>query len=393
MHRATVLLLTFVLAAASCREVRPGSLDARFELVDAFPGTERFLRPLVFTACAPGGRDHVVAEQAGLVWTFELERANGAPRAPRAGERRVFLDLTADVTTRGNEEGLLGLAFHPRFPDDPRVFVYYSPVETSCTRLSAFTVASRAPLAADPSSERVLLEIEQPYANHNGGALAFGPDGWLHVGVGDGGSQGDPGERAQDPRELLGKVLRIDVDHAEAPLAYGVDRAPPFPEGRPEVWALGLRNPWRFAFDDAGRLWCGDVGQDRFEEVVVLTRGANGGWPRREGLELYRSEGPRGPGAPIDPALVYDHDEGESITGGIVYASERLPALRGAFLFADYLSGRVWWTETRGDGPRAKHALANAPSVASFGTDAWGEPYLCCFDGRIRTLVPAPSPR
>lgn len=406
MHLARLvnaLTLAVTLALAACQDARPRALESTFELVTLFPERERFLRPLWFGATGPGAREHVVAEQGGLIWTFDLARdENGGVQA---SEPRELLDLSDAVTTRGNEEGLLGVAFHPRFAENGRLFLYYSPREKRVTRLVELHARSRSPLELDAASERTLLEIDQPFSNHNGGALAFGPDGMLYIGVGDGGSAGDPHENAQDIRSLLGKVLRIEIDVAKVDVAsadhasderrYAIPADNPFVEqdgARGEIWALGLRNPWRFAFDVDGRLWCGDVGQDEWEEVDVVARGGNYGWPRREAFAEFREQGRRGPGELLDPLLAYSHREGKSITGGIVYRGTRVPSLAGRYVFADYDSHRVWAVPTDARSPaelaKARNQIAVAPSVSSFGTDAWGELYLCCFDGRVRALLP-----
>lgn len=389
------LLVVAASALVACQDARPRALEAQFELVELLPERERFLRPLWFGATGPGAREHVVVEQAGLIWTFDLardERGN-----VRASEPRELLDLSAAVTTRGNEEGLLGLAFHPRFAENGRVFLYYSPREKRVTRLVELHAPSRSPLALDEASERTLLEIDQPYSNHNGGALLFGPDGKLYLGVGDGGAAGDPHEKAQDLRSLLGKVLRIDVDRATEEQRYAVPDDNPFADStehdgaRGEIWALGLRNPWRMAFDVDGRLWCGDVGQDAYEEVDIVERGGNYGWPRREAFVEFRPqgrEGKRGPGKLLDPLLAYPHREGKSITGGLVYRGKRVPSLAGKYVFADYESNRVWAIPADARDGTGREQIAVAPSVSSFGTDAWGELYLCCFDGRVRAVVP-----
>jgi glucose/arabinose dehydrogenase len=384
-------ILILMLAAGSCAGQKPQSLDASLQILPAFPEHPRWRRPLYFGACSPAtskdaAMEHVVAEQGGRVHVFTLDRSG------RAGEPGLFLDLSDAVTTRGNEEGLLGLAFHPRFAENGRCFAYYSAADRACTRLSEFATRRRGHLEADPASERALLEIDQPYSNHNGGQLAFGPDGMLYVGVGDGGSAGDPQNHAQDPGSLLGKILRVDVDAWRSKSDTLVPADNPFAGqggARGEVWALGLRNPWRFSFDPlTGALWAGDVGQDAWEEVDVVEAGGNYGWPLKEGCADFDRRRRRGPGDLREPALAYSHRDGQSITGGFVYRGEGLPSLRGQYVFADYMSARVWSVDAEHPSGRRRE-LARISSVSSFGLDAWGELVILSFDGRLYRFAPA----
>ena len=243
-----------------------------------------------------------------------------------------FLNI-GDRLTAGGERGLLGLAFHPDFPDDPRFFVNYTDLEGD-TVVSSFTAEAGAD-RADGDSEVVLLRIDQPYPNHNGGALAFGPDGYLYISTGDGGSGGDPHDNGQRMDTLLGKILRIDVDGGSGDARYAVPPDNPFvdqSDALPEIWHLGLRNPWRMSFDrETGDLWIGDVGQGSWEEVDVAragTGGLNFGWNRVEGFECFEGDSCDDP-AYTPPVTAYSHDFGCSVTGGVVYRGTAQPLLAG----------------------------------------------------------------
>lgn len=306
-----------------------------------------------------------------------LAQQSGRVLALRPGRApRVVLDLGDRVRVRG-EQGLLGLAFAPA---GDRLYVHYSDVESGDTVVDEFAVTDGRP---DPASRRTVLTVPQPQANHNGGQLAFGPDGLLHVGLGDGGGQDDtgpghaPGGNAQSPRSLLGKILRIDPEPVgRAP--YTVPGDNPFADGggRPEVFVLGLRNPWSFSFDaTTGDLWVADVGGSRFEEVTRLTPdvapGANLGWNRYEGPERHRDEDVAGT---VMPQLALSHDDGYcSVIGGAVVRTPSLPALQGWFVSSDYCEGTIRAARIRADGTTRRRDLgASLPSVTAFGTSADG---------------------
>jgi glucose/arabinose dehydrogenase len=316
---------------------------------------------------------------------FVLEQA-GRIRIIQDGSLVVapFLDLTSKVES-GGETGLLGLAFHPSFSSNGRFFVYYTQrVSTQLQSVfSEYVVSGSNPNQADAASERILLVVDQPFDNHNGGQLAFGPDGFLYIGLGDGGSGGDPLLNGQSLQTLLGKILRIDVDGAFAPgKQYAIPQDNPFslPDGLPEIWAYGLRNPWRFSFDRmTGTLFAGDVGQDSFEEVDLLTKGGNFGWNKMEGSHCYPPGRSCSSAGLIPPIMEYAHDAsgGQSIIGGFVYRGTEIPGLVGHYLFGDLLSGNIWagdqdssgnWSHT----PVLTHNL----TVSSFGQDAAGELYV-----------------
>ena len=285
------------------------------------------LRPIVLTHAGDGSGRVFVADQHGVVHVVAND--------PAATETSLFLDITDRVryNDKSNEEGLLGLAFHPKFRQTGELFAFYTPRDESGVNVvSRFRAAPGDPTRADPATEERLLKIEKPFWNHDGGTIAFGPDGMLYITHGDGGSGNDPFDNGQSLASLLGTILRIDVDRRDPGKAYAIPKDNPFvnTEGaRPEIWAYGFRNVWRMAFDPkTGRLWAGDVGQNLYEEIDIVERGGNYGWNRREGLHPF---GPRGTGPRkglTDPIWEYNHDVGRSITGGTVYRGKRLPETR-----------------------------------------------------------------
>lgn len=328
--------------------------------------------PLFATGAGDGSGRLFVVEQGGRIRIVRDGRLVPEP----------FLDIR-DRVRSGGEQGLLGLAFHPDFgPAEDRFYVNYT--DRAGDTVVAEYRRSADPDRADPASERVLLRIDQPFANHNGGMLAFGPDGRLYVGTGDGGSAGDPLDAGQRLDTLLGKLLRIDPEPGSGG-PYRVPSDNPFvgrAGARGEIWAFGLRNPWRFAFDRrTGQLWIADVGQGRYEEVNRapdgLGRGANYGWARMEGRHCYPSgEGCARPGFVL-PVAEYDHSLGCSVTGGYVYRGTRFPSLVGVYLFGDYCSGRLWGVASGGPDEQEPVLLAETGrTISSFGEDDAGELYL-----------------
>lgn len=303
-------------------------------------GNIRPLRIMELTYAKGAGAELFAAAQSGLIFKFENK--------PDVSESTMLLDLTEKVAQwngpGGNEEGLLGLALHPKFTENGQLFVYYTAAGDHRTVVSRFQHADGK---IDPASEFVIFEAEQPFQNHNGGSIEFGPDGYLYIGTGDGGLRNDPKINGQNLSSPLGKVLRIDIDSDSVDGRYGIPADNPFvglDGARPEIYAYGFRNPWRIAFDsESGRLWCGDVGQELWEEVNVVTKGGNYGWSRREGSYPFGNKPQPGePGEMISPVWEYDHTTGKSITGGRVYHSSRIPSLQGKYVYADYVTGAIW---------------------------------------------------
>jgi glucose/arabinose dehydrogenase len=288
-----------------------------------------------------------------------------------------FLDIQERVNDGANEQGLLGLAFHPRYAENGYFFVNYTGANDE-TVIARFSVTSD-PNRADPASEKVILTIDQPYRNHNGGDLAFGPDGYLYVGMGDGGSAGDPEQRAQNPQSLLGKMLRLDVDNGDP---YGIPTDNPFVtrgDVALEIWAYGLRNPWRFSFDRAtGDLYIADVGQNAIEEVNIQPAdsagGENYGWDFLEGSQPFEGAAPADT---VLPVAEYARGDGCSVTGGYVYRGAALPELNGVYFFGDYCSGLIWSLQRDAAGAWRRATFGETDfNIGSFGEDAAGELYV-----------------
>jgi len=331
---------------------------------------------------APGdaGRWYVV-EKAGRVQVLD--------NRPDAARSEVFADIRARVQARHSESGLLGMAFHPDFARNGQVFLSYTTHGAPLvSRVSRF-LSRDGGRTLDPGTETVLLELPQPYANHNGGQIGFGPDGFLYIGLGDGGAGGDPHGHGQDVDTLLGAMLRIDVDKGQ-PYAIPPDNLFAGGGGRPEIYAWGLRNPWRWSFDRAtGELWVGDVGQNAWEEIDKVVRGGNYGWAIREGAHCYGASRCRTVGL-VDPVAEYGHDQGCSVTGGHVYRGKAIPALQGAYLYGDFCSGRIW-ALCQGKGP-PRLLMNTGLNIASFAEGLDGEVYVLEFGekGAVYRLVVAP---
>lgn len=324
-----------------------------------------------------------IAEQGGVIW-----RVQGA-------QVTKLIDLSPRVSTRHNEEGLLGLTHAPSFPIDPRLFIYYSARAPRRSVLAELTLSEKLDEVKEITE---LLSIPQPYGNHNGGALAFGPDQRLYVALGDGGAGGDPHNHGQDRSTLLGSILRLDVSQRGRAVA---PRDNPFINRagiRPEIWAYGLRNPWRISFDhERGDLWVGDVGQNRYEEVNIVRAGDNLGWRLREGRADYQNNVASDPQALseksrdrlVEPVAVYDRSQGISITGGYVYRGAN-QAQRGQYIYADFATGRVWSLNAeravRGQAVQPRQVAQVKLNIASFAEDHQRELYALSFDGVIYHL-------
>lgn len=358
------------------RPLVPASFSpGEYELVDAFPSLS-FAEPLELLHGGDGEETLYVVERGGKVYVFNTDASSP--------ERRLFLDLSHLVDDSGQEMGLLGLAFHPDFEENGYLFANYT--RNGQTLISRFISTGAVPV--DPSTEKVLLTFSQPYSNHNGGSLLFGPDGYLYISSGDGGSGGDPKGNGQNLSTYLGKMLRIRVDEEDDP--YSIPEDNPFKDGEngalPEIYAYGLRNPWKFSFD-AGRelLIAADVGQGEIEEIDLIVSGGNYGWNRYEGTRPFK--GNEALEEHILPVFEYDHSEGKSITGGYVYYGQKMESLRGAYIYGDFVSGTVWALWLDEDLKATNHELLDTELlIASFGVDKDGEIYIVDLQGKIYAL-------
>jgi glucose/arabinose dehydrogenase len=311
---------------------------------------------------------------------------------------RPFLDLSGSVSS-GPEQGLLGLAFHPKFRTNRKLYVDYTN-RSGNTVIREYRVSASNPNVVATSTARRILHVNQPYANHNGGMIAFGPDRYLYIGLGDGGSGGDPGNRAQDKTTLLGKILRINVNGSTATRNYLIPASNPYvgKPGRNEIWQRGVRNPWRFSFDRAnGNLWIGDVGQNRYEEVdrAVRTssgagRGVNWGWRVMEGFHCYQPSSGCNTTGKKRPLLEYSHATNGrcAITGGYVYRGSAVPALVGGYVYGDYCSGEIFVVSATASSPAAVTRLLDTNlMISSFGETAGGELLVTDLNGGLYRIV------
>ena len=327
-----------------------------------------------------------LALQPGRIFVF--------PNDPGVDSPDLFLDISEHVNDKGREEGLLGLAFDPSYRTNGYFYVYYSASSPRRSVLSRLSVSENDPNVADANSERIILEVPQPYSNHNGGQLIFGRDGYLYIGLGDGGRGGDPHNNGQNSATLLGSILRIDVSSIDSRGTYRIPPDNPFAGqsggAREEIWAYGLRNPWRFTFDrQTGDMWAADAGQDRFEEVDIIEPGLNYGWNVMEGAHCFEpKEGCDRNGLEM-PVIEYAHRDGCSVIGGYVYRGSRIPSLYGAYVYGDFCSGKIW--ALRHDGLRVTEHLELVDSdlnISSFGEDQSGELLILSFDMKIYRLTP-----
>lgn len=356
-----------------------------YKLAEAFPRLT-FDMPVELTSPEDGTNRIFVVEQKGVIQVFQ--------NAPGVQKSTVFLDIEKQVHS-GGEAGLLGMAFHPDYKINGYFYLNYmrgNPLETVISR---FKVSASNPNIADPKSETILLRFNQPWDNHNGGKVAFGNDGFLYIATGDGGSWGDPDNRAQNRKELLGKILRIDVNKSSASMKYGIPADNPFKGNkdgyREEVYAYGMRNPWRFSFDRVtGQLWAGDVGQNEFEEIDVIENGGNYGWRILEANKCYRTEtcNKHEMKAPIFHYR-QGSDTGRSITGGYVCRDKNLPGLNNKYIYGDFVTGNIW-ALTHLNNKTVKNELIARISdgLPSFGEDSKRNLYVLSYNpGKIYRFV------
>ncbi len=361
----------------------------------AFPSLPAFSSAVLMLQAPGDAARWFVVEQGGTVRVFDNQ--------PTVATSRSFVDITARVRS-GGEQGLLGMAFHPGYPADPRVYLSYTNATNGLvSRISEFRTRDGG-LTLDPATELVLLTVAQPATNHNGGNIAFGPDGFLYVGFGDGGSGGDPWGtigNGQNLTTLLGKVLRIDVNGSTGTVPYRIPAGNPYAgnalcstgagtQNCAEIYAYGLRNPWRWSFDrGSGELWLGDVGQGTIEEVDRIVAGGNYGWRCFEGTRAYNATCGANAGSSRPPVAQYDHTVGQSITGGYVYRGSAMPALAGRYVFGDFVSGRIWHI-ARDTPPTLTVAAGfdSGLSIASFAQDSNGELYVVHYGGTLHRLRP-----
>jgi glucose/arabinose dehydrogenase len=370
----------------------PPSATPTIDVAEAFPSLT-FNQPLLLIQAPGDVSQWYVAERRGVVRRFANDQG--------ASTSSTFLDITDRVDSGPGEAGLLGVAFDPSYPANPTVYVSYtrdgSPL---VSYISRFTSADGG-LTLDPATEEVMLTVLQDFGNHNGGNILFGPDGNLYIGLGDGGSGGDPNDRAQTTSNLLGAMLRIDVSGA-AP--YGIPADNPFAANSmspctqgfgsadcPEIFAWGLRNPWRFSFDrQTGELWVGDVGQGMWEEVDRVANGDNLGWREREGAHCFNPSSGCATTF-VDPITEYDHSLGVSITGGFVYRGAAIPDLVGWYVFGDFGSGRIFAVPADSPtGTAPTELLGSGLSIASFAESNVGEIYIVDYGGSIRQITDVP---
>ena len=335
------------------------------------------------------GQRFFVTEQSGRVMSF--------PISSEPAEAEVFLDIRSQVSTAGNEEGLLGLAFDSDFAPNGHFYVYYSAANPRRSVISRFTVGGIGTVGFEeatvvPESELIVLEVPEPFSNHNGGQIAFGPDGMLYISLGDGGAGGDPQGNGQNTSTLLGSILRIDVSSIGPDQPYRVPPNNPFTgstDARGEIWAYGLRNPWRFSFDrENGDLWAGDVGQNSFEEVDLIQRGGNYGWNTLEGNHCFSPRTNCDPSGTLPPVIEYSASKGCSVIGGYVYRGADIPSLTDTYLYGDYCSGEIRGFRFE-NGEAAGDALLidSGLNITSFGEDQDGENYVLTQRGRIYRLI------
>ena len=372
-----------------------GVAQAQYSWQQAFPSLPAFSLPVEAVHAYDGTNRFFVVQQRGIIYAFE--------NSPSVTTRKVFLNISDSVSSSGSETGLLGLAFHPNYRNNGYFYVNHTNTVGGQLRtyVVRYQVSPTNPDSAIKESRFVLFTVNQPFSNHNGGKISFGPDGYLYIGFGDGGSGNDPGNRAQNRSELLGKILRINVDSAAQGLNYAIPTTNPFygnGQGyREEIFAYGIRNPWKFNFDPVtGALWLGDVGQDAREEVDIVTSGGNYGWRLMEGNLCTPIVNPSclDTAGLIRPVWDYPNAGADiSITGGYVYRGTAIPSLYGKYIFADYGSGKTWALTYNPPAPASVILMSDETnSISSFAVDTSQNIYYCAYGtGRLYILTGPPS--
>ncbi len=367
----------------------------QFSLRNAFPNLS-FDRPIDLQSPGDGTGRLFVAEHRGVIKVL-FNSQGGVAQAKELDESENFLDIQDRVLFDENELGLIGFAFHPDYENDGRFYVNYIADNPLRNVISSFTVSPTDPNKADPQSENIILELVQPHIFHNGGQIVFGPDdGYLYIAVGDGGPQGGAGGRAQDRTNLFGTVLRIDVDNPKDNLNYGIPSDNPFSgnnEGfREEIYAYGLRNVFRMSFDMVtGKLWAGDVGEASREEIDIIEKGKNYGWPIMEGFSCFDPPSNCDETDLEEPIFDYGHSNNDrTIIGGFVYCGMDVPQLEGVYVYGDFVSSRIWGLQFDEVNEPRNTELVDFDDfcLVSFGIDENNELYIVCFDGNIYTIVP-----
>lgn len=365
------------------------SVQAQYNLQSAFSNLPPFSLPVEMMPSVDGSNRLFVVQQRGRIYVFE--------NTTNVTARKEFLNLSDKVSQSGSETGLLGLAFHPNYATNGYFYVNYTATVAGQlqTFISRFQVSSTNPDSAIKASELVLINVNQPYSNHNGGKLLFGPDDYLYIALGDGGFGGDPQNNAQNRSVLLGKILRINVDSPSGGLNYSIPPTNPFAGNtqgfREEIYAYGMRNPWKMSFDPvSGRFWAADVGQNVWEEIDIIQNGGNYGWRIMEANACYNPSSGCDETGLLKPVWAYSHSNGDaSITGGFVYRGSSIPLLVGKYIYADYVSGRIWALTYDGITTAINQMLIDTPYlISSFGEDNDRNLYVLSYqEGRLYKLV------
>jgi len=386
LNQKIILPLTIaslLITSALCDAQATGQTLNQYNVTPAFPDLT-FSSPVGIYPDPTNSNRLFVVEQTGTVKVFNNTRSTATTN--------TYLDITSQVLY-GGEQGLLGLAFHPNYTQNGYLYLNYVADNPKRTVIARYTVNPNEPNQADPNSQQVTLEIPQPpYSNHKGGQLSFGPDGYLYIGVGDGGSAGDPQGNGQNRQTLLGKILRIDVNSASGGRSYGIPADNPYAANtlgyREEIYAYGFRNPWRFSFDfQTGQLWAADVGQNQLEEIDIVEAGGNYGWNLMEGSICYNPPSDCNQTGLTLPLYNYTRDQGTAVIGGYVIHNQTNPELDGAYIYGDYGSGKIWTLRINSQNTTNNLLVDSNLSITSFGLDNNNQLYIAAYDGKIYTLT------